>query len=604
MSVGRMNRIEDLDGNPLWDKDDGILGNVTTSTGTQTLVEALDERASKGEIEGALEGSLLKVAGIADLLERDDGTLLDGQSFIVSDSLRGGIFTYNEGSVVDDGGIYFASDNGSFERLLTSPVNACWYGAVPGQDSTAAMQACADATGQVGLPSVDEADAFIVDAWESTRPTSFFTIGGTSHVRMATPSVAYTPAFTFGHPGCVWPWELKLDGNNTSRTGILVEQAAEGSEVYLDVKDITADAGSENITAGLSILGTNNMKFNARGVNCRNTGHTNESVPRVVSFQDGGTNFISEFLQSKDSGSSAFLMYGCQGTVGIVDVDNCDDNGIYSGGGCDVEVGIMNYRGKEEAFVCIGADSTFSIDRLNVSGGGSYCIGVQNMESVDIGHLHVHRDSNNESPYALFRLRADNLDSNRVSISRVTGVMTPERLVATENGNIRELRISNVELLIYAKTGYWGDPKFFANFKGVTHSATLRNWDVTIFRADSANDTIGTVQIEMPDSSQWKSYYEDVRVHILGQGGDRFRGLVFKQDVIRKGICIQTDIGPYAREHNLVADDSSYGIDSINGTPTSGYWHVGEDYALLGSSSAPFRARCTASGTPGNWAEY
>lgn len=46
MSKLRTNRIEDLQGNPLWDKDDGILGNVTTSTGTQTVVEALDSRVN------------------------------------------------------------------------------------------------------------------------------------------------------------------------------------------------------------------------------------------------------------------------------------------------------------------------------------------------------------------------------------------------------------------------------------------------------------------------------------------------------------------------------------------------------------------------------
>lgn len=50
MSVGRMNRIEDLDGNPLWDKDNGILGNVTTSTGTESLSESLDKRVTFDQV--------------------------------------------------------------------------------------------------------------------------------------------------------------------------------------------------------------------------------------------------------------------------------------------------------------------------------------------------------------------------------------------------------------------------------------------------------------------------------------------------------------------------------------------------------------------------
>lgn len=603
MSVGRMNRIEDLDGNPLWDKDNGILGNVTTSTGTQTLVEALDERASRGELEGALEGSLLKVAGIADLLERDDGTLLDGQSFIVSDSLRGGIFTYNEGSVVDDGGIYFASDNGSFERLLTSPVNACWYGAVPGQDSTAAIQACADATGQVGLPSVDESDAFIVDAWESTRPTSFFTIGGTSHVRMATPSVAYTPAFTFGHPGCVWPWELKLDGNNTSRTGILVEQVASDCCVDLDVKDITADLDSSNITAGLSVLAADRLKFNARGRDCRNTGHTNESIPRVVSYQDGGTGFISEFVQAIDSGSTAILLFGCQGTIGTVDVYDCEDNGIYSGMGCDIEIGTLNYRGSEEGLVVIGANSKVAVDNYNTSGDASYCIGVQDVEFVSVNNLRISQAPDGSTPRAIFRTRADNTLAEEVYIGTVSGYIVPERLVATEYGNIRVLTIANVSLTVAVVEGVWGNPATFANFRGVTQRAIVKEWEVTVLLADPGYSA-GTLELRMPEDPSQISLYKNVNVYMLpSTESNRFRGSVTYPGVIKRGVSMQTNIGPYAREANLL-DDVSHGIDSINQIPTSGYWNAGEDYALLGASSAPFRARCTASGTPGDWASY
>lgn len=40
----RVNEVEDLAGNPLWRSGEGILGNVTTSTGTQTLAESLDSR--------------------------------------------------------------------------------------------------------------------------------------------------------------------------------------------------------------------------------------------------------------------------------------------------------------------------------------------------------------------------------------------------------------------------------------------------------------------------------------------------------------------------------------------------------------------------------
>jgi len=45
MSTVRVDRVEDRAWNPLWDSTDGVLGNVTTSTGTQPVAEALDRRA-------------------------------------------------------------------------------------------------------------------------------------------------------------------------------------------------------------------------------------------------------------------------------------------------------------------------------------------------------------------------------------------------------------------------------------------------------------------------------------------------------------------------------------------------------------------------------
>lgn len=47
MSTGRIDRIEDLAGNPLWDTNNGgILGNITTSTGVQTAPQAIDNRST------------------------------------------------------------------------------------------------------------------------------------------------------------------------------------------------------------------------------------------------------------------------------------------------------------------------------------------------------------------------------------------------------------------------------------------------------------------------------------------------------------------------------------------------------------------------------
>lgn len=581
-----------------------VADEIKTPDGQTVL--PLPDIALKAEVEAlsqVLQGVVLKQHTIAGMEALDEGSLSDGQSVVVTDSFRGGVFVFNEGATTDDGGIYFATANGSFERVIKQPANACWYGAVPGQDSTAAIQACADANGAVGLPSVSETNAYGIDAFSSTRTTHFFTIGGTSHVKMLTPSTAFTPAFTFGHPGCSWPWDIKLDGNNTSRTGILVEQLASDCCVDLDVKDITADLDSSNITAGLSVLAADRLKFNARGRDCRNTGHTNESIPRVVSYQDGGTGFISEFVQAIDSGSTAILLFGCQGTIGTVDVYDCGDNGIYSGMGCDIEIGTLNYRGSEEGLVVIGANSKVAVDNYNTSGDASYCIGVQDVEFVSVNNLRISQAPDGSTPRAIFRTRSDNTLAEEVYIGTVSGYIAPERLVATEYGNIRVLTIANVSLTVVVVEGVWGDPARFANFRGVTQRAIVKDWEVTVLLADTGYSA-GTLELRMPVDSSQVSVYDNVDVFMIpSTGSNRFRGLVTYPNVVKRGVAMQTDIGPYARESNLL-DDISYGRDSITQVPTSGYWNAGEDYALLGGSTAPFRARCTSSGSPGTWVTY
>lgn len=66
-----MNRIEDLDGNPLWDKDNGILGNVTTSTGVESLSESLDKRIvyvddieDLEELDPVSDNAIVRVANV------------------------------------------------------------------------------------------------------------------------------------------------------------------------------------------------------------------------------------------------------------------------------------------------------------------------------------------------------------------------------------------------------------------------------------------------------------------------------------------------------------------------------------------------------------
>lgn len=111
MSVGRMNRIEDLDGNPLWDKDNGILGNVTTSTGTQTISEALD-------------GRVITFSSVQSITTDIFGV---GQSVVV----RGSSFIYDGSTLLPDGPVNiraFGDDAAAFQAAFDyCPAGTSFY---------------------------------------------------------------------------------------------------------------------------------------------------------------------------------------------------------------------------------------------------------------------------------------------------------------------------------------------------------------------------------------------------------------------------------------------------------------------------------------------
>ena len=79
------------------------------------------------------------------------------------------------------------------------------------------------------------------------------------------------------------------------------------------------------------------------------------------------------------------------------------------------------------------------------------------------------------------------------------------------------------------------------------------------------------------------------------------RGLNGAQDLIKvSGAVWQGNVGPYILGMSVFG-----GVrETINAAPVVGAWQQGKDFIITGAIVAPFRTRCTVSGTPGTWVNY
>lgn len=134
----RVNEVEDLAGNPLWRSGEGILGNVSTSTGTQTVAEALDQRGPVFD-------------NVADMQAADNltvGTKVRTLGYYAPGDGGGNDYEIvSSGTGTDDGGSYIDLSGSGLQSkglFVNGIVSVGQFGVEPGQDSQSAIQSAVD----------------------------------------------------------------------------------------------------------------------------------------------------------------------------------------------------------------------------------------------------------------------------------------------------------------------------------------------------------------------------------------------------------------------------------------------------------------------------
>lgn len=503
------------------------------------------------------------------------------------------------------------TNNGVYEFCTTDNINlrtqgiANGFGAAVNTNSTAQCQKSADETGLCLLLANTKSNPYLIDTLETTRGSVFNSFSGVAYIQATEPSVLNEPLCRIQHDNSYWGWNLKIDMNNTSRSGVVVTNSVDECETYVDGENVSADAFGSNTTALLSVFICEGLRFNARGKNISNTGHPNESVPRTVSLQDGTDNFTCGFVKSTNCQGATILANECKGTIGLIDAENCSDNGIYAGGSSQVHVGTIHYRGVEEALVAI-ANSELTVNDLYVTSEAGYAVNVGDHKNCHVGNLYIVEDENGNSAAGIARTRTNSTSSGNLTIGNIHGTLSGERLFAFDTGVLESLVIDNMNLTFRYDSLKIGDLTFWARFTACKE-VQISEMNVKVLTPGFGSSTIFWLQ-GFGNLSK-VSKFNNLKVSfVLSSDGETedpsgfFRGAICQPFIAQKEGCkIRANLSP-----GFVAElrGGSTFQPGLLQAPTQGYFHEGEDYPLLSATSPPFRIRITATGSPPAFVAY
>lgn len=327
-----------------------------------------------------------------------------------------------------------------------------------------------------------------------------------------------------------------------------------------------------------------------------NTGHVNESTPRVVTVQGRADRYRGGVIRGV--GITAGLVVGERtgyGRVESIEIHDAEDNGLYLLGG-RLSLDRLEYHGAEEALVVRGDLSASSV---RVRGEGVCAIGLENAGSVRIGRLDAGTEAG-QSVGVLWRTRIGNQRSEELVIDSVVADIEPVALGSLRNGVVDRVVIRD----LVARCAFGrrdARPSRFLDFRGA-RSVDISNWSVTIVDFGSTQEDRIYQALFTTDAEGVQSRWADVRV--ATEAGDaqgkpaHFRavGLAHPTRVVQ-GAEWQTDVGPYVREFGY-----NGGIrNSANGVPASGMWQRGTTLTVV--SPMVSRIVCVESGRPGVWAQ-
>ena len=477
-------------------------------------------------------------------------------------------------------------------------------------DSTVFIQAMSDSAGYVGIPKTTI--PFEIDNITSTVKTAFYATDGAAFVKARTPTIAGKPMVILGADGDSWAKEINIDVNNTSRSA--VKTSADHQRADVVCKNISADLGSSAVTSALNISSGTDFLGSCHASEVYNSGHTNESVPRTISIDAGYGDYYLTRVQVRNANNlgtgGGIVAGGGDGVIDTIVGEGNKDNILYGvGGDCSIDCKNLYTRDIEEGVVASGG-SEISVGNWHHYGNASWLIGIDDCQRLNIDNLTIHPDPRGtaEIVSGVMRARSGNGSSNVVRIGNLSGVGPHNQLIDCSVGTINYMTIESINYTYEYDLTHTGAVSQWLNLTAC-RGYNIKDFNIKI---KDVNDIMSgeVFQMQLPFASgnlAFKSYAKDIKVTFV----DSLESAATPAATLRIssadeplvytfGYDYQVNIGPYARETN----NNNGNGQSVSAVPTVGNWKEGEDFAIKGATSAPFRARCTVTGTPGTWVTY
>jgi hypothetical protein len=411
---------------------------------------------------------------------------------------------------------------------------------------------------------------------------------------------------------------LYASGNNQECTCLNIGPLGyNGFYETVKIQNVKALAGQGNIfNAAIRLEGNSNLFVSVSFYDLVNDGVPNGSYPQAFTTIGTATDNKVEAITARNC--HTVLCHASTGGDLFVDsiysVESYD-NGIYQTGiDSRLAVGALYYKSGVSEEAAVLQKGSAHIGQITLQGRGT-AVGLDYPTDVYIGEIVSIPDSANYTNTWFIRTRSSSSAENpigRVHIGRLSGTINgagPWYFGDAYDGYVEYLIIDNVDVTFNYSAATCPNPGDFCSMDNVK-GFTIRDCNIRIVDINdeiTTPTTYFTMQAPISSVIETTSYLDNFNVVCTTSDGKtinpniNFRGQYFAQEEIYVwDTTWQTNVGPYIRETSF----SSGVKDSVSSTPTTGYWKEGTDFVLRNATSAPFRTRCTVSGTPGTWVEY
>ncbi|EPR9221897.1 TPA: hypothetical protein ACXI22_000208 [Citrobacter amalonaticus] len=579
------------------DTTGGVGIGAWLSVGDATLRTNLAD--SEGyKLVGGLRNNFYRMFDNVAAMKADDtlsvGDVIATRGFATPGDKGGAVYTIISSAVADDCNVH-EINGGKFAEITSEQVNAESLGLLNSDtlDQTVVFNTAMSYPG--GPVLIDGITVKLTGAVIVARSINCINGG-----KLITTSSTYGNVVNITKEnGC---FNLNIDANKTACMPVRVS-GSNNTFKTVYITGLYAPSGSGTGVIGIQFRGSNNVVGVISGYDCVNTGNSNASMPQLLHFFDGSKNNTIKSISSTDCCSILNSAQDIEVTVNRMYLKNCADNGIYGGG--RIHIDYFHYDGSEEA-IAGATDANMTILYAEVGGTGLGAVSYADCSRINIEHLHIFRGTDGNTPKSVMNARAANTLAGEVSIGRMTGEIEGVRFLSCDKGTLTNLIIGSCDLLFVYNPSLM-DARI-ADLRNVNRfnlgDINIKFWD----RNNYLSTTTVTVPFEFPVSPSAPSYLRSLKFiglmvdGVTPQPNAAFQGRSLRHsNVWVETGTWQTNLGPYLREMTY---NVGYSQNGIQGTPTGGYWRKGDDFVLINATTAPFRLRCTASGSPGTFVTY